>query len=145
MAPAPRLLLALSLLSCADKGETGTPVDSGPIDPTETAIPPIDTAHVQGAPPTLESCIWDGFGLCFELANYPETAAWCTDLGDLYNLPTTHVEGPCARDAVVITCDLPALGLFPVPTTVYYYASGFTLESATEACTSSGGVVGPAP
>ena len=87
----------------------------------------------------------DGFGLCFELANYPETAAWCADLGDLYNLPTTHVDGPCARDAVVITCDLPALGLFPVPTTVYYYASGFTLESATEACTSSGGVVGPAP
>lgn len=145
MAPAPRLLLILSLLSCADAGKTGTPADGAAVDAIDTAAAPIDTASTTGAPPAVESCIWDGFGLCFELVNYPDTAAWCADLGDLYILPTTHVDGPCARASVVLTCALPALGLFPVPTTVYYYDSGFTLESATEACTSSGGEVASVP
>ena len=145
MTPIPRLLLALGLLSCANKGEAGIPLDSGPLDPADSAATPIDTANAVGAAPTLESCIWDGFGLCFEQADYPETASWCADLGDLYNIPTTYVDGPCARDAVVITCDLPALGLFPVPTTVYYYASGFSVDTATEACTSSGGEVASVP
>lgn len=90
-----------------------------------------------GTADTVESCDWDGLGLCFEFTNESGVEAWCSDIGATYSITTSYAANGCDA-ATKGTCDGITGGDFGSLTATAYYYDEFS-NDAEAACTDAGG------
>ena len=128
----PRLVLsvALALGACRDSKDSALRADSGGAS---------DGYENDGGwcGDTVESCDWDGLGLCFEFTNQSGVEAWCSDIGTTYSITTSYAANGCDA-ATKGTCDGITGGDFGDLTATAYYYDEFS-NDAEAACSDAGG------
>ena len=128
------LATALAFTACKGDKDSGDSADSGTGgDGTTDGGDGSDG----GTADTVESCDWDGLGLCFEFTNQSGVEAWCSDIGTTYSISTTYAANGCDA-ATKGTCDGLTGGDFGSLTATAYYYDEFT-NDAEAACTDGGG------
>ena len=90
-----------------------------------------------GTGDTVESCDWDGLGLCFEFTNQSGVSDWCTAIGETYSITTSYAANGCDA-ATKGTCEGVTGGDFGSLTATAYYYDEFS-NDAEAACSDAGG------
>ena len=131
------LILATALAFTACKGSK----DSGDSGDTAGSADGTTDGSADGSgdgnADTVESCDWDGLGLCFEFTNQADVQTWCTDIGAAYGISTSYAANGC-DDATMGTCSGITGGDFGTLTATAYYYDEFT-NDAEAACADAGG------
>lgn len=128
------LATALAFTACKGDKDSGDSADSGAGGDDGTTDGGTGDG---GSTDTVESCDWDGLGLCFEFTNQTGVEAWCSDIGATYSISTTYNANGCDA-ATKGTCeDITGNDFGSLVATAYYYDE-FT-NDAEAACTEAGG------
>jgi hypothetical protein len=127
------LATALAFTACKGDKDSGDSADSGTGGDGTTD----GTDGGDGGGDTVESCDWDGLGLCFEFTNQSGVEAWCSDIGTTYSISTSYAANGCDA-ATKGTCDGITGGDFGSLTATAYYYDEFS-NDAEAACSDAGG------
>lgn len=128
------LATALAFTACKGDKDSGDTADSGS---TGGDGATDGGSGDGGTTDTVESCDWDGLGLCFEFTNQSGVEAWCSDIGTTYSISTSYAANGCDA-ATKGTCEGITGGDFGSLTATGYYYDEFT-NDAEAACTDAGG------
>jgi hypothetical protein len=128
----PRLVLgvALALGACRDSKDSALRADSGGAS---------DGYENDGGwcGDTVESCDWDGLGVCFAFINQSGVELWCADMAVAYGISTTSAANGCDA-ATQGTCEPLTGGDLGSLTATGFYGDAFS-DDAEAACTEAGG------